>query len=63
MTRIITMSRDKDFIKVNKKTLWAIAPAMPIIGVLLSKNRPAELVLFLLGIVIGAFIGKYSAER
>ena len=45
-------------IVINKKMLFGIAPALPIIGILLSKNRPGQLLLFLIGIIIGIIIGK-----
>lgn len=56
------MSKKKDYITINKKMLWAIVPLMPIIGVIVSKNRPDHLVLLLVGVASGIFIGRYSKE-
>jgi len=50
--------KKKETITIKKKTLWAIAPAIPIIAILLSKRQPGPLLLFLIGIVIGIFIGR-----
>ena len=54
------MSKSKDTITNNKKMLIGIAPALPIIGILLSRREPGPLVLFLIGIVIGIIIGRFS---
>jgi hypothetical protein len=56
------MSKKKDYVIINKKMLWAIAPLMPLIGVILSKNRPEHLILLLVGVASGIFIGRYSKE-
>jgi len=49
-----------DTITINKKMLLGIAPAMPIIGILLSKHQPGPLILFILGICCGVLIGRFS---
>jgi len=54
------MKKSKDTITFNKKMLLGIAPAMPIIGILLSKDRPGQLLLFLIGISAGIIIGRFS---
>lgn len=53
----------KDYMSFNKKVLRGIAPALAIIGVLLSKHRAAELLLFLIGIAVGVIIGYYSRDN
>jgi hypothetical protein len=50
----------KDTITINKKIIFGVAPALPIIGILLSKKEPGALLLFLIGIVCGVLIGKFS---
>lgn len=52
------MKKKKEFIKINKKALIGIAPAMAIIGILLSKGDIGPLILFLVGITAGILIGK-----
>lgn len=56
------MSKKKDYIKINKKMLLAIAPLLPLIGVIIAKNQPAHLILLLVGVGAGVFIGRYSKE-
>ncbi|MFC1639029.1 hypothetical protein ACFL26_02035 [Patescibacteria group bacterium] len=52
------MSKKKDqYVTINKKALIGLAFAAPIIGVLLSKREPGVLLLFLIGIAIGIFVG------
>ena len=48
---------------IPKKALMGIAPAIPILAILLSKNKPGEAVLFLIGIVLGVLIGKGFFEK
>ncbi|MCK5027597.1 MAG: hypothetical protein KAS07_04205 [Candidatus Pacebacteria bacterium] len=48
----------KEVLSIPKKALIGIAPAMAIIGMLLSKGDIGPLVLFILGIGIGVLIGK-----
>ena len=53
---VMKKKKNKDVIVINKKALIGIAPAVAIIGVLISKHKPAELLLFLIGILAGIFI-------
>jgi len=52
----------KDSIVINRKTFWALAPAMAIIGILISKHEPGPLILFIMGIVLGIFIQRGYKE-
>jgi len=47
-------------ITINKKMLLGIAPAIPIIAILLSKNQPGPLLLFFIGISCGVLIGIHA---
>jgi len=51
------MNKNSDTITINKKVLRGIAPAVAIIAILLSKNQPGPLLLFLVGIAVGIIIG------
>jgi hypothetical protein len=44
-------------ITINKKVMLGVAPAIAIIAILLSKNQPGPLLLFLIGIAAGIIIG------
>lgn len=55
-------SSQNDTITINKKVFFGIAPAVAIIGVLISKNQIGPLVLFLIGIAAGIIIGRYSVD-
>lgn len=46
-----------DSITINKKMLRVLVPVLGIIGVLLSKGEVAPLILFLMGIAAGIYIG------
>ncbi|WP_048205240.1 hypothetical protein [Methanococcoides methylutens] len=46
-----------DSITINKKVLRALAPVIAILGVLVSKGEVGPLLLFLLGIAAGIYIG------
>ena len=48
---------NKDTFTINKKVMIGVAPAVAIIAVLLSKNQPGPLLLFLIGIAAGIIIG------
>jgi hypothetical protein len=48
---------EKDFISIPKKSMLGIAPAIAIIAVLLAKDKAPEVLLFLVGISAGVFIG------
>ncbi len=43
---------------IKRKTLWAIAPVVAISALLISKHQPGPLLLFILGVIAGIFIGK-----
>ena len=45
-------------ITIPKKAMLGIAPAVAIIGVLIAKDRPGPLLLFLIGIAAGVLIGR-----
>ena len=51
-------SDNKDFIRVNKKALRGVAPAVAIIGLLLAKGQVGPMILFMVGIACGIIIGK-----
>jgi len=55
-------SKQKNII-IPKKALFGIAPAIGIIAVLLAKNKSPEVLLFLIGIILGIFIGKGFFEK
>jgi hypothetical protein len=50
-------------ITIPKKAMFGIAGAIPIIAVLLSKNKTPEVFLLLIGIFLGIFIGKGFFEK
>lgn len=50
-------------ITINKKMLLGIAPAIPIIAILLSKNQPGPLLLFFIGISCGVLIGIHAKVK
>ena len=49
--------KKKDSFIIPKKALRGIAPAIAIIAILLSKNKAPEVLLFIIGIFCGIFIG------
>ena len=57
------MKKDNDTITINKKMLIGIAPAIAIIGMLISKHQPGPLLLFIIGIVAGIIIGRASTIK
>jgi hypothetical protein len=50
---------NKDTLVINKKILRGVAPAIAIIAILISKDQPGPLILFLIGIAVGVIIGVY----
>ena len=53
-----------NFIVINKKAAVGIVAAMPTIGILISRHSIGPLILFMLGIGIGIFIGiNLKAEQ
>jgi hypothetical protein len=51
------VKQKKDLI-IPRSALFGIGPAVVITAVLLSKNRPGELLLFYIGIVAGVIIAR-----
>ncbi|MBW3012349.1 hypothetical protein KY311_04140 [Candidatus Woesearchaeota archaeon] len=51
------MKKKSDTITINKKVLPGIICSIPLIAILISKHRIGELLLFLMGIGIGTYIG------
>jgi len=49
------MAKKKPIV-IPRKAMLGIAPAIPIIAILLSKKQPGPLLLFLIGIFIGILI-------
>ena len=49
---------EKKNIIIPRKALFGIAPAIAILSIILSKNRPGQALLFLIGIVLGGLIVK-----
>ena len=52
------MAKKQENIIIPKKAFLGIAPAIAIIAVLISKGEPGPLLLFIIGIVVGLFIGR-----
>jgi len=50
--------KKKETITIKKKLLWGIAPAIAIVAILISKHKPGPLLLFIIGIICGIFIGR-----
>ena len=53
----------KESIIIPRKAMWGIASAVAIIAVLLAKDKAPEVLLFLIGIAVGIFIGKGFFEK
>jgi len=56
----MSKKKNNDTITINKKMLIGIAPLMPLIGVLLSKNRVGTLIVLIIGVSCGVLIGRFS---
>ena len=52
------MAKKDDGIVIPRRALAGIAPAIAIIGILVSKRQPGPLLLFLIGIFCGILIAK-----
>ena len=52
------MVKKKDHIVIPRKVMVGVAPAIAIIAVLLLKDKAPEVLLFLIGIFCGVFIGR-----
>jgi hypothetical protein len=48
---------------IPRKALAGIAPAIAIAAILISKNKPGPLILFIVGIMTGIFIGRGFFEK
>ena len=48
---------------IPRKAMAGIAPAIAIIAILISKHQPGPLLLFIVGISAGIFIGKGFFEK
>ena len=57
------MKKQKKNIIIPRKAMYGIAPAIAITAVLLSSNKTPEVLLFLIGIFVGVFIGKGYFEK
>ncbi len=57
------MKNTKENINIPKKALLGIAPAIAIIGILVSKGDIDPLILFFVGISAGILIGKGFFEK
>lgn len=60
------MEKDKSKkgnILIPKKAMYGLAPAIAIIGILISKGEPGPLLLFIIGIGAGVLIGKGFFEK
>ena len=55
---MVKKKQNKKEIIIPKKAMAGIAPAIAIAAVLISKNKPGSLMLFLVGIAAGIIIGK-----
>ncbi|MCP3684842.1 MAG: hypothetical protein GY861_19435 [bacterium] len=53
----------KQSITIPKKALIGIAPLFPIVGILLSRDNPAGLILVGIGVFSGFFIAKGYFEK
>ena len=58
-----TTKHKQEFLKIPKKALFGIAPAVAIIGMLLSKGDTGPLILFIVGLGAGILIGKGFFEK
>ena len=57
------MKKKEGGIVIPKKSMLGIAPAVAIIAVLISKENVGSLMLFIIGIAAGIFIGKGFFEK
>ena len=55
--------KNKENIIIPRQALIGIAPAIAIIAVLISKGKAGPLLLFLIGITAGVFIGRGYFEK
>jgi hypothetical protein len=62
LSGIQTNMSKKEYIKINKKIIPGIIVLLPLIGILISKHRPGEMLLLLLGVGVGIYIGRVSVE-
>jgi len=55
--------KSKETISIPRKAMYGIAPAIAICGLLIAKNQPGPLILFIVGIFTGILIGKGFFEK
>jgi len=55
--------KSKKNIVIPRKAMYGIAPAIGIIAVLLARNKAPEVLLFIIGIIVGIFIAKGYFEK
>lgn len=48
----------QESLTIPKKVMIGVAPAIAIVAILISKNQPGPLLLFLVGITVGIIIGR-----
>jgi len=53
---------NKDTITINKKMIAGISSVIAVSALLISKHQPGPLILFLVGVGIGIFIGTNFKE-
>ena len=53
----------KDSVVIPKKALLGIICTFPLFGILISRGEIGPLILFIIGIVLGLFIGKAFFEN
>jgi len=55
--------KSEEHITIPKKALRGIAPAIAITAIIISRGQPGSLLLFMVGISCGLFIGKGYFEK
>ena len=55
--------KENDFITIPKKVLTGIAPVIGICAVLLARDKTPEVLLFLIGVGVGIFIGMNLKKK
>ena len=61
--KYMNKKQKKEIISIPKKAMFGIAPAIAIIAVLISKGNIGPLMLFMIGIAVGIFIGRGFFEN
>jgi len=55
--------QNKSTLSINRKALYALVPNAGIVVSLLAMNKPGPALLFIVGIVGGIIIGRYSVSK